>query len=80
MKNITLTVDDETYRRARMRAAEENTSVSGLVKRLLSEETSVRATPSKETLLNLMAQLRTVTEDRPHTPAEYLQREGREER
>ena len=32
MKNITLSVDDETYRRARMAAAERNTSVSGLVR------------------------------------------------
>lgn len=37
MKNITVTVDDETYRRARMRAAELETSVSALVKRYLTE-------------------------------------------
>jgi hypothetical protein len=37
MKNITVTVDDETYQRARMKAAERNTSVSGLVKRFLIE-------------------------------------------
>jgi len=37
MKNITVTVDDETYRRARMRAAELDTSVSALVKRYLAE-------------------------------------------
>jgi len=37
MKNITVTVDDETYRRARMRAAEQDTSVSALVKRFLIE-------------------------------------------
>ncbi len=36
MKNITLSVDDETYRRARMIAAERNTSVSGLVRALLT--------------------------------------------
>ena len=35
MKNITVTVDDETYRRARIRAAELETSVSALVKRYL---------------------------------------------
>lgn len=32
MKNITVTVDDETYRRARIKAAELETSVSALVK------------------------------------------------
>lgn len=35
VKNITVTLDDETYRRARIRAAELDTSVSALVKRYL---------------------------------------------
>ena len=35
MKNITVTLDDETYRRARIRAAELDTSVSALVRRYL---------------------------------------------
>ena len=37
MKNITVTVDDETYRRARIKAAERDTSISALVKRFLTE-------------------------------------------
>lgn len=37
MRNITVSVDDETYRRARIKAAEANTSVSALVKRFLSQ-------------------------------------------
>lgn len=37
MKNITVSVDDETYRRARVAAAERDTSVSALVKRFLTE-------------------------------------------
>ncbi len=37
MKNITVTVDDETYRRARIKAAERDTSVSALVKHFLAE-------------------------------------------
>ncbi len=37
MKNITVSVDDETYRRARIRAAEADTSVSALVKKFLNE-------------------------------------------
>jgi hypothetical protein len=37
VKNITVTVDDETYRRARIKAAEQATSVSALVKRFLGE-------------------------------------------
>jgi hypothetical protein len=35
VKNITVSLDDETYRRARMAAAERDTSVSGLVKQFL---------------------------------------------
>jgi hypothetical protein len=37
MKNITVSVDEETYRRARIKAAENDTSVSAVVKRLLTE-------------------------------------------
>jgi len=35
MKNITVSIDDETYRQARIRAAEQNTSVSALVREFL---------------------------------------------
>ncbi len=35
MRNITVSLDDETYRRARMAAAQRDTSVSALVKRFL---------------------------------------------
>jgi len=35
MKNITVSLDDETYRRARMIAAQRDTSVSALVKGFL---------------------------------------------
>jgi plasmid stability protein len=35
VKNITVSVDDETYRRARIRAAERDTSVSALVRQFL---------------------------------------------
>jgi hypothetical protein len=37
MKNITVSVDDETYRRARIKAAERDTSVSRLVRQFLIE-------------------------------------------
>ena len=37
MRNITVTVPDETYRRARVRAAELDTSVSALVRDFLEE-------------------------------------------
>ena len=35
MKNITVSVDDETYRRSRIKAAEADTSVSALVRAFL---------------------------------------------
>jgi predicted transcriptional regulator len=37
MKNITVSLDDETYRRVRMIAAQRDTSVSALVRRFLVE-------------------------------------------
>jgi len=40
VKNITVSIDDETYRRARIKAAERDTSVSALVKRFLTELSS----------------------------------------
>ena len=36
MKNITVSLDDDTYRRARIVAAERDTSISALVKRYLT--------------------------------------------
>jgi antitoxin FitA len=82
VKNITLTLDDETYRQARIRAAEQNTSVSALVKRLLTSNTSAAITEAapSPTFLDLAAELRAITANRKHTPAEVLQREGRDER
>jgi hypothetical protein len=35
MKNITVSVDDDVYRRARIKAAEQDTSISALVKNYL---------------------------------------------
>ena len=35
MKNITISIDDELYRQARMKAAEQSTSISALFKNFL---------------------------------------------
>lgn len=40
MKNITLKIDDETYRKARLKAAEKGTSVSAMVREILIRETT----------------------------------------
>ena len=37
MRNITVSVDDETYKRARVTAAEQDTSLSALVKNYLRQ-------------------------------------------
>lgn len=55
MKNITVSLDEDTYRRARMAAAQRDTSVSALVKRFLrelgSEETPVERLKREERML-----------------------------
>jgi uncharacterized protein YdaU (DUF1376 family) len=55
VKNITVSLDDETYRRARMAAAQRDTSVSALVKRFLqqlgSEETEIERLKREERAL-----------------------------
>ena len=52
MRNITVTVDDETYKRARVAAAELDTSVSALVKaylvQLASHETEIERLKRQE--------------------------------
>jgi plasmid stability protein len=56
MKNITVSLDDELYRRARIKAAEKNTSVSALVRGFLvgmateESETERRKRLQNETL------------------------------
>lgn len=56
MKNITVSVDDETYRRARMKAAERDTSVSALVRQFLTEFAAEKS--DRERLLDLERNLR----------------------
>ena len=70
MKNITVSLDDETYRRARIIAAERNTSVSALAKRFLTELASGET--EFERLMRLEQEVRapitefSVSENIPH--------------
>jgi hypothetical protein len=52
MRNITVSIDDETYKRARVAAAERDTSVSALVKaylgQLASQETEIERLKRQE--------------------------------
>ena len=45
MKNLTITVDDETYRAGRIKAAELGTSLSALVKQYLQQLADVQSSP-----------------------------------
>jgi len=55
VKNITLKIDDETYHRARIRAAERGTSVSAMVKGFLErlDEGEVSSAPHDRILSTL---------------------------
>ena len=46
MKNVTIALDDETHRKARIRAAELGTSLSALVKTYLAALTDAPASPN----------------------------------
>ena len=52
MRNITVSVDDATYRRARIRAAELDTSVSALVRELPQEPGSGMRFPTAQAARN----------------------------
>lgn len=43
MKNITLKIDDDTHRKARLRAAENGTSVSAMVREILESQEKEQA-------------------------------------
>lgn len=47
MKNITVSVDEETYRLSRIRAAEEGTSVSALVRAFLRDLVNSESTENR---------------------------------
>jgi len=79
VKNLTVTLDDEIYRRARIHAAEQGTSVSALVKRLFIETGSVKGVGTAG-VPELVTELRAPIRGKPRTPPEILQREGREDR
>lgn len=54
MKNITVSVDEETYRRARVKAAQAGTSVSALVRSFLA---TLNQTPDLETEFDRLRRL-----------------------
>ena len=72
MKNVTISLDDESYRRARIRAAEQGTSVSAMVKRILNEEADRPAGGVREMPMTWTAQpLAEGAIDEPLPPGAY---------
>jgi len=71
-------LDDDLVVRLKRRAARHGHSAEAEVREILQQTLSMEtAEPSFE---QLAGELRALTVGRPHTPAEQLQREGREER
>jgi antitoxin FitA len=70
-------LDDELVARLKRRAARHGHSAEAEVREILRQALSADEEVSFE---DLAAELRALTEGRKHTPAEELQREGRDER
>lgn len=73
MKNITVSIDEETYRKARVTAAERGTSVSAMVREYLRGLTKTGLSPSKRTLREIVADIH--ARGGGIDPAENLSRE-----
>ena len=73
MKNITVSIDEETYRMARVTAAERGTSVSAMVREYLRGLTKAGSIPSKRTLREIVADIH--ARGGGIDPAENLSRE-----
>ena len=70
-------LDDELVSRLKQRAARRGHSAEAEVREILRQALNSEAEPSFD---DLAAELRALTSGRHHTPAEQLQREGRDER
>jgi plasmid stability protein len=70
-------LDDDLVVRLKRRAARRGHSAEAEVRDILRQALSAEVEPSFD---DLAAELRALTVGRQHTPAEQLQREGRDER
>ncbi len=78
MKNITLKVDDETYRKARIRAAQAGTSVSAMVREFLNRDESEE--DARETKrIKAMEALYSIANDRAKSGAKPVEPLSRDE-
>ena len=76
-KLLVRNLDDEIIARLKRRAARHGRSAEAEHREILRQALATETEPSFE---ELAAQLRKLTKGRKHTPAEELQREGRDER
>jgi len=76
MANLTITIDDEILRRARVRATEQETSVNGLLRDYLTAFAAAGSTWDQATdaILRLSAQSRSSRGDRRWTRDELHER------
>lgn len=78
MANLSVrNLDDELVAKLKRRAARHGHSAEAEIRQILREALSNDVEPSFD---DLAAELRALTAGRRHTPAEQLQREGRDER
>ena len=68
MKNVTIALDDETHRLARIRAAELGTSLSALVKQYLAGLSDAPATGVREMPMSFAAEAKTAAPPPPKKP------------
>jgi plasmid stability protein len=70
-------IDDDLVARLKRRAARRGRSAEAEVREILRQALSAEPEPSFD---DLAAEMRALTAGRRHTPAEQLQREGRDDR
>ena len=78
MKNITLKVDDATYRKARIRAAQEGTSVSAMVRDFLNRDEDAEAA-REDKRIEAMETLYSIVNQRAKPDAEAVEPLSRDE-
>ncbi len=75
MKNITLKVDDATYHRARVRAAEAGTSVSAMVRDFLNSQSNESAEEKRSEAMRALFELAEAQADYNGKPVQPMSRD-----
>jgi hypothetical protein len=80
VKNITVSVDDATYHRARVRAAELRTSVSAMVRKMLNEAAGQETDQERLRRQELEIRARLVSRAEPFRASDRLSRDALHDR